>query len=321
MYPSNRLRRLRQTPHLRELFSETVLSQYDFIYPVFVEEEVDEDVPIRTLPGVSRIAESRLARHVEELYEEGIRAIILFGVSHHKDHEGRDSWNSDGLLARMIRTAKSTVPELTVISDNCFCEYTSHGHCGIVENGTVHNDKTLQNLAKQAVVCAEAGADIIAPSAMMDGQVTAIRSALDRSNFQQKPIMSYSTKFASHYFGPFREAASSTFSGDRKSYQMDFRNRREALLESLQDVEEGADILMVKPAGTALDIIADIRKAALQPLAAYQVSGEYAAIKFAAQAGALDETGAMLESITAIKRAGADLIISYFARDVIKLLR
>jgi porphobilinogen synthase len=257
-----------------------------------------------------------LAREIEKFYRAGIRAVMLFGISHHKDELGSETWNPNGLLARMIRTAKQAVPEMVVISDTCFCEYTDHGHCGVIVEGHVHNDQTLQNIGRQAVNAAAAGADMIAPSAMMDGQVAAIRQALDDAAFVDTPIMAYSSKFASCFYGPFRDAAGCDLKGDRNAYQMNPLNGREALRESLFDEAEGADILMVKPALAYLDIIAEVRAASLLPLAAYQVSGEYAMIKYAAQAGAIDEKRAVRETLGAIKRAGADLILSYFAFDI-----
>lgn len=321
MFPINRLSRLRRTQQLRSLVNETFIDLNSIVYPIFVEEEINEQVEIAALPGQFRIPESHLSQHVQGLYEEGIRAIMLFGVSKHKDEIGSDSLKENGLLARMVRRAKSAQPEMIVISDNCFCEYTTHGHCGVFNHQRLDNDLTIINLAQQAVICAQAGADIVAPSAMMDGQVKAIRAALDESGFQHIPIMAYSAKFSSSFYGPFREAAGSALKGDRKTYQMNYANRREALREAAADEEEGADFLMIKPAGTALDIISDIHSHSNLPIAAYQVSGEYAAIKFAAMAGALDENAAMLETITAIRRAGALIIITYFARELANLIK
>jgi porphobilinogen synthase len=295
---------------------ETSVTLDDLIYPIFVEEEINDPVPIPSMPGVVRIPEKLLEREIESIAGDGIKALILFGISHHKDDSGSDSWNPNGLLARMIRKAKTTAPHLTIISDTCFCEYTDHGHCGVTHGGKVLNDLTAQNLAKQALTAVEAGADIIAPSAMMDGQVGAIRDALDKAGHTDTAIMSYSTKFASAFYGPFRAAAGSDLKGDRKTYQMDPSNGREAIRESLVDEAEGADILMVKPALPYLDVLSRLRERTLLPIAAYQVSGEYAMIKFAAQAGALDESRIVRETLTAIKRAGADLIITYFTRDV-----
>jgi porphobilinogen synthase len=317
-FPSVRLRRLRSTQALRDLVRETTLTADDLIYPIFVEEEIDDPMPVSSMPGVVRIPERRLAVEVERMARDGVRAIMMFGVSHHKDAAGSDSWRPTGLVARMVKKAKAAAPHLVVISDTCFCEFTDHGHCGVVEAGHVHNDTTIENLARQAVTAIEAGADMVAPSAMMDGQVTAIRQALDKAGHTDAPIMAYSTKFASAFYGPFRAAAGSELRGDRKTYQMDPSNSREALRESILDEVEGADILMVKPGLPYLDILARLRERTLLPIAAYQVSGEYAMIKFAAQAGALDEDRVVRETLTAIKRAGADLILSYFARDVIR---
>lgn len=315
-FPHVRMRRLRRSPQIRGLLQETTVSLNDLIYPIFVEEEVDEFGPIESMPGVSRIPEKMLGREIERFYRAGIRAVMLFGISHHKDATGSETWNPHGLLARMIRGAKQAVPEMVVISDTCFCEYTDHGHCGVIVEGHVHNDQTLQNIGRQAVNAASAGADMIAPSAMMDGQVAAIRQALDDAHFAETPIMAYSSKFASCFYGPFRDAAGCDLKGDRNAYQMNPLNGREALRESLFDEAEGADILMVKPALAYLDVIAQVRAASLLPLAAYQVSGEYAMIKYAAKAGALDEKRAVRETLGAIKRAGADLILSYFAYDI-----
>ena len=245
----------------------------------------------------------------------GIRSVILFGVSAKKDTSGSDSWSSEGLLHRIVKLSKKAAPELIVISDTCFCEYTDHGHCGVLEGEVVDNDLTVENLGKQAVTAAKAGADIIAPSAMMDGQVRGIREALDTAGFSDTIIMSYSSKFCSSFFGPFRDAAGCSLKGDRKTYQMDFRNSREAIKESLLDEAEGADMLLIKPGMPNLDTISKVRERTLLPIAAYQVSGEYSMIKFAAQAGALDGEKVVMESLTAMKRAGADLILTYFAKE------
>ena len=315
-FPSSRLRRLRQSESLRTLFQETEFSVNDLVLPIFVEEETSEYVPIEAMPGVLRIPESRLAFEIERYARAGIRSVMTFGISHHMDATGSDTWNENGLVARMARICKDTVPEMIVMSDTCFCEYTSHGHCGVLHDHGVDNDATLINLGKQAVVAAAAGADFIAPSAAQDGQVQAIRSALDEAGFIDTSIMAYSTKFASSMYGPFREAGGSVLKGNRKQYQMNPMNRREAVRESLLDEQEGADALMVKPAGAYLDVIRDIREASRLPLAAYQVSGEYAMIKFAAQAGAIDERAVVRESLGAIKRAGADIILTYFAMDI-----
>ncbi|MDD2066586.1 porphobilinogen synthase [Pseudomonas sp. 17391] len=315
-FPSVRPRRLRQNESLRSIFQETEFRLEDLILPIFVEEGIDDFVPITSMPGVNRIPEKRLAQEIERYARAGIKSVMTFGVSHHLDEVGSDTWNENGLVARMARICKDTVPEMVVMSDTCFCEYTSHGHCGVVHDHGVDNDATLVNLGKQAVIAAAAGADFIAPSAAMDGQVQAIRGALDAAGFHDTAIMAYSTKFASSLYGPFREAGGTALKGDRKSYQMNPMNRREAVRESLLDEQEGADVLMVKPAGAYLDVIADIRAASRLPLAAYQVSGEYAMIKFGGLAGAIDEGRVMRESIGAIKRAGADLILTYFAMDL-----
>ena len=322
MFPTTRLRRLRRTESLRSLVRETTVSANDLILPIFVEEEIDAPVPIAEMPGVSRIPEARLAREIEAIARDGVRAVMLFGISHHKDGSGSDTMDAGGLMARMTRVAKRAVPDLVVMTDNCFCEYTDHGHCGVLghEGGEtqVLNDPTLENLARQAVVAADAGADLIAPSAMMDGQITAIRRALDGAGHSGVPIMAYSTKFASAFYGPFRSASGCDLRGDRKTYQMDSMNGREALRESQEDEAEGADLLMVKPGLAYLDVLAGIRAQTLLPVAVYQVSGEYAMIKFAAQAGALDEARVVRETLGAFKRAGADLILSYFTRDVLR---
>jgi porphobilinogen synthase len=315
-FPITRLRRLRANPTIRDMLRETKVALDDLIYPIFVEEELDDFAPVESMPGVHRIPERKLGAAIKEISRAGIRAVMTFGVSRHKDETGSDSWNENGLLARMIRRAKDAAPELLVISDTCFCEYTSHGHCGVIQGEDVHNDHTIENLARQAVVAARAGADMIAPSAMMDGQVAAIRGALDGADFANLPIMAYSTKFASACYGPFRAAAGCDLKGDRKAYQMDPMNGREAIRESLTDEAEGADILMVKPALPYLDVLAQVRAHSLLPLAAYQVSGEYAMIKFAALAGAIDEHRVVRETLGSIKRAGADLILTYFAMDI-----
>lgn len=311
-----RLRRLRQSENLRALFQENILSKNDLALPIFVEEGLDDYQPIKSMPGVVRIPEKRLAYEIERIAKAGIKTVMTFGVSHHLDETGSDAWKQDGLVSRMSRICKDTVPEMIVMSDTCFCEYTSHGHCGVLHGEHVDNDETIHNLGLQAIAAAQAGADFIAPSAAMDGQVAAIRAALDKAGFGETGIVSYSTKFASALYGPFRDAAGSRLIGDRKTYQMNPMNRREAIRESLIDEQEGADMLMVKPAGAYLDIIRDVRERTLLPLAAYQISGEYAQIKFAALAGAIDEDRVVMETLGSIKRAGADLILSYFALDL-----
>ena len=315
-FPTTRLRRLRKSENLRRLMRETHVTTDDLIYPMFVEEDIDQPMPVASMPGVNRIPEKMLGAELKAVASEGLRAVMLFGVSHKKDATGSDAMKADGLIARMVKRAKDAAPDLVTITDICFCEYTDHGHCGVVGEHGVDNDLTLDNLARQAVAAADAGADMVAPSAMMDGQVAAIRSALDDAGHESVPIMAYSSKFASAFYGPFRAASGCDLKGDRKTYQMDPMNAREALRESLLDEAEGADILMVKPALAYLDVLTRLRERTLLPLAAYQVSGEYAMIKFAAAAGALDEKRAVRETLGAIKRAGADLILSYFARAI-----
>ncbi len=314
--PGFRFRRLRKTPVLRNLVRETHLRTDDLILPIFVEENIESRVEISSMPGVYRYPEVALPEVVQHAWKKGIRAIILFGVSSHKDASGSDSWSDDGLMARMIRAAKATQPEMLIISDNCFCEYTSHGHCGVVDENDVDNDKTLENLQKQVLAAARAGVDMVAPSGMMDGMIAAIREALDGNGYHTIPVMSYSTKFSSAFYGPFRDAVDSSFKGSRDSYQMDPANSREALAESIQDEQEGADILMVKPGIAYLDVLADIRANTFRPLAVYHVSGEFAMIKAAAKAGVIEEKAIVLETMTAFKRAGADLIITYYAEDI-----
>ncbi|MFT5130708.1 MAG: porphobilinogen synthase [Rhodothermales bacterium] len=311
-----RLRRLRRTSALRDLVRETQLSKNDLVFPIFVNDGITERMPVPSMPGVDNLPESALAAEVQRAWDAGIKAVILFGVTDQKDAIGEDSLRDDGLMARMIRIAKSAVPEIAVISDNCFCEYTDHGHCGVLCDGAVDNDATLANLAQQAVVAARAGADLVAPSGMMDGMVGAMRARLDAAGFSHVGIMAYSSKFASAFYGPFRDAVDSTFKGNRHGYQLDAGNAREAIAESLLDEQEGADILMVKPGIAYLDILARLKQEVSRPLAVYQVSGEYAMIKHAAAAGALDEKAIVLETLTSFKRAGADLILTYFAVEV-----
>lgn len=323
--PDFRFRRLRRTSTLRSLVRQNRLTPEDFVLPLFVEEGIGEPVTIPSMPGVVRYPEAQLTGVVKRAYANGIRAVLLFGVSTHKDDVGSDTWNENGLMARIIRLAKDAEPNMVVISDNCFCEYTDHGHCGVLCEGShegldVDNDLTLENLQKQAVVAAKAGVDMIAPSTMIDGMIGAIREGLDDAGFTQLPIMSYSTKFASAFYGPFRDAVDSTFKGTRSTYQMDPANGREALAESMQDELEGADILMVKPGLAYLDVIADIRAHSERPLAVYHVSGEYAMIKAAAAAGVIDEKAIVMETMMAFRRAGCDLIITYYAEQMAQWL-
>ena len=309
---------MRRTAALRAMVRENQVTAQDLILPIFVDEAADAPVPIGAMPGVSRIPLSGLAREIEAIARDGVQSVILFGIPRHKDAVGSDSLDAGGMLARMTRAAKDAAPELVVVTDNCFCEYTDHGHCGVLHAGSVDNDLTLEQLGRQAVISADAGADMVAPSAMMDGQVRAIRAALDAAGHRMLPIMSYSSKFASAFYGPFRAAAGCDLQGDRKEYQADPMNGREALRESAADEAEGADVLMVKPGMPYLDVLAQVRAQTLLPLGVYQVSGEYAMLKFAAQARALDEQLVVRESLAGFKRAGADLILSYFARDVIR---
>ena len=315
-----RFRRLRGSERLRALVRETSLAPSQLILPVFVEEGAKRAVPIPSMPGVVRHTEAGLGEVVARARDLGIGAVMLFGVSQHKDACGSDTWNPEGLMARMIRGARHAAPDMLVISDNCFCEYTDHGHCGVVEGNRVLNDPTVTNLVRQVLTAAHAGVDMIAPSGMMDGMIAAIRAGLDGAGFSHLPVMSYSTKFASAFYGPFRDAVDSSFKGNRAAYQLDAANAREALAESLRDEEEGADILMVKPGLAYLDVLAAIRAHCARPLAVYQVSGEYAMIKAAAAAGLMDERALVMETMTAFRRAGADMILSYFAEDVARWL-
>lgn len=318
-----RPRRTRRTAALRQFVRETHLSPSQFIHPLFIIEGSGIEKPIETMPGHSQRTVDRLAAEVAELRGLGVRSVLLFGIPAHKDARGTGAAAADGPVPRAIAELKRLAPELLVIADVCLCEYTSHGHCGIIhdESGVVDNDETLPLLGEAAVAYAAAGADIVAPSAMMDGQVRAIREALDAHGHTDTPILSYAAKHASAFYGPFRGAAESAPSfGDRRAYQMDAANTREALREVELDVAEGADLLMVKPAGSALDIIRQVRDRFPHPLVAYQVSGEYAMLKAAAQRGWLDEPRAALESLVAIRRAGADQVITYYAKEAARWL-
>jgi len=311
-----RLRRLRRNEALRALVRETKVEVGDLVYPLFVVEGSKIKQKISSMPGLYRLSNDLLPKEVEEIARLGIPAIILFGIPQKKDEAGSSAYHSKGVIQQAIRTIKKTAPDLLVVTDVCLCEYTSHGHCGVVVDGYVDNDKTLGLLAKTALSHAEAGADIVAPSDMMDGRVKAIRQTLDGNGFQDIPILAYAAKYASYFYGPFREAAESAPQfGNRRSYQMDPPNWREALREIEQDIVEGADIVMVKPALPYLDVIRKVRDTFNHPLAAYSVSGEYAMVKAAAKQGWLDEKGLVLEMLTAIKRAGADIIITYYAKE------
>jgi len=316
-----RPRRLRSSPTIRRMVRETTLSADDFIYPLFVDETISEPMPIASMPGVSRIPISQVGSTVREVAALGIPGVVLFGIPATKDAVGSAAWDPNGVVQQAIRAAKEASPGTCVIADSCFCEYTDHGHCGVLHGEDVDNDKTLANLQKEVVSYAQAGVDIIAPSGMMDGMIAAIRWALDEAGFTQVPIMSYAVKYASGYFGPFRDAADSTPAfGDRASYQMDPANRREAIKEAMLDVEEGADFLMVKPALAYMDIIREVKDATDLPMAVYNVSGEYAMVKAAAEKGWIDEKRVVLETMLSFKRAGADLILSYHALDVARWL-
>jgi porphobilinogen synthase len=315
---TRRPRRLRRTESIRALVRETKLSPEDFVYPLFVCEGEGVRREVGSMPGCFNLSIDELVKETEAARGDGIRSVILFGVPDEKDASGAQAYAEDGITQRAIRAVKRQVKDIVVIADNCLCEYTDHGHCGVIEDGEVLNDPTLDLLARTAVSQAEAGADIIAPSNMMDGFVAAIRPALDGAGFDQIPIMSYAVKYASGFYGPFREAAQSTPQfGDRRGYQMDPANAREAMKEAELDVEQGADILLVKPALPYLDIIRAVRERFDVPVAAYQVSGEYAMIKAAGRLGWIDEQRVALESLTAIKRAGADIILTYFARELV----
>jgi len=316
-----RPRRLRKTATIRRMVRETSLSPNDFIYPLFVDEGICEAIEVKSMPGVFRIPLSDVAKAVKEVEALGIPGIILFGIPNEKDDIGASGWDDDGIVQKAIRAAKEACPNICVIADTCFCEYTEHGHCGVLCGEEVDNDATLENLQKEAVSYAKAGVDIVAPSGMMDGMIAAIRSGLDEAGFTETPIMSYAVKYASGYFGPFRDAADSTPTfGDRASYQMDPANRREAIKEALLDVQEGADMLMVKPALAYMDIVREVKDATNLPMAVYNVSGEYAMVKAAAANGWIDEKRVVLETMLGFKRAGADLILSYHALDVARWL-
>ncbi|OPZ60585.1 MAG: Delta-aminolevulinic acid dehydratase [Deltaproteobacteria bacterium ADurb.Bin510] len=323
MFPENRPRRLRRTANLRALVRETQLNLNDLIQPLFIKEGARSEEPIASLPGQSYYAPDNLKSVVRRIEAAGLKGVLLFGLPKHKDAYGSAAHNKNGAVQEATRRIKDLAPELVVITDVCLCGYTDHGHCGLIgANGQVENDETAEILAKVALSHAKAGSDMLAPSDMMDGRVGVIREALDEAGFEHLPIMSYAAKYASCFYGPFRDAAGCAPAfGDRRTYQMDPANAREAVREAQLDVEEGADILMVKPAGPCLDIIRSLADEFNEPLCAYQVSGEYAMIKAASERGWLDEQAAVLESLTAIKRAGADLIISYFALQAAGLLK
>ncbi len=322
-FPQTRLRRLRATHALRGLVRETDLQASDFVYPMFVAHGLDRRESIVAMPGIDRLSIAHAVAEAGQAAALGIPAVLLFGLPASKDETGSGAWDDEGIVQLATRAIKEEHPEMIVITDLCLCEYTSHGHCGVVRpDGSVDNDATLELLTRTAVSQASAGADIIAPSDMMDGRVGAIRAALDEDGFTETPILAYSAKFASAFYGPFREAADSTPAfGDRRSYQMDPANGDEAVRETLLDVQEGADIVMVKPALPYLDLIRRVKEQTAMPVAAYNVSGEYAMIKAAADAGYLDERSAVLEALTGIRRAGADIVITYHAKDAARWLQ
>jgi len=318
----NRTRRLRKSENIRRLVRETKLSVDDLIYPLFIEEGENIETEIVSMPGIKRFSLDRISKELDEVVSLNIPSVLLFGIPAEKDDEGTETWNKDGIIQQAIRFIKKNYPSLYVITDVCFCEYTSHGHCGIIHDNDVDNDATLVNIAKQAISHAQAGADMIAPSGMMDGTIAMIRESLDNTGFVDLPIMAYSVKYSSAYYGPFRDAADSAPSfGDRRTYQMDPSNRDEAMREATFDDEEGADILMVKPALSYLDIVRDLKNNFDRPIACYNVSGEYAMIKAAAEKGWIDGEKVMMETLLSMKRAGADIIITYFAKEVAKILK
>jgi len=320
-YPVKRMRRLRYNPLVRDLIRETELSKNDFIYPLFVVPGKNVKKEIKSMPGNYQMSVDMIVEECRQVASLGIPAVLLFGIPEHKDEVGSGSYDPNGPVQQATRAIKENIKNLLVITDVCLCEYTSHGHCGLLNGEEILNDETVSILAKEAISHAEAGADIIAPSDMMDGRIMAIRKALDYKGFTKIPIMSYAAKFASGYYGPFRDAAESTPAfGDRRSHQMDVANGNEALREVESDIDDGADMVMVKPAGPYLDILWQVKQKFGMPTAAYQVSGEFAMIKAAGQNGWIDEERVMVESLIAIKRAGADMIITYFAKDIAKWL-
>jgi porphobilinogen synthase len=321
-FPEYRPRRLRRTAALRVMVRETRLAPAQLIVPLFVRSGTGVRQPVGSMPGCFQTSVDELVKDARAAAAVGVGGVLLFGIPDHKDAEGSSAWDDEGPVQQAVRALKREVPQLVVITDVCMCEYTDHGHCGILRNGEVDNDASLELLVRESLSHARAGADVIAPSDMMDGRVGAIRAALDGAGFENIPILAYAAKFASAYYGPFREAAESTpQTGDRRGYQMDPSNAEEALREVWQDIEEGADMVMVKPAGPFLDIVARVKAETGYPLAAYQVSGEFAMIQAAAERGWIDRDRAMMESLLGIRRAGADMIITYFAVDAARLLR
>lgn len=323
-FPALRMRRLRGSAKMRELLTETRLSVQQLVMPLFIHHGTAIRRPLESMPGLFQLSVDQLDQEIQEIVALGLPAVLLFGLPETKDAQGSASWQDSGVVQQAIRKIKNIAPELVVIADVCFCEYTSHGHCGIVENNDVHNDKTLEILAKQAVSFAKAGADVVAPSGMIDGMVGAIRHALDQANYTSVAILSYSTKYASNFYGPFRSAVDCGLQagGDRKTYQINPANVQEGLREALLDIQEGADVLMVKPALSYLDVIYRIKQAyPTYPVAAYVVSGSYAMVKAAAEKGWINGEAVMMEMLISIKRAGADFIITYFAKEAARLLQ
>lgn len=317
IYPIVRHRRLRYNPIIRDMVRETVLTKNDLIYPLFVAPGNNVKNPVRSMPGVFQMSIDKIVEECKEVRDLGLPAVILFGIPEHKDDRGSEAYDPNGIIQRAIQAIKKEVKDLVIITDVCMCEYTSHGHCGVLNGEEILNDETLELLAKESLTHAQAGADIIAPSDMMDGRVAAIRKILDENGFNKIPIMSYAAKYASGFYGPFRDAAESTPAfGDRRSHQMDIGNINEAIREVEEDIKEGADIVMVKPAGPYLDVIREVKQRFGMPTAAYQVSGEFSMIKAAGANGWIDEERVMVESVSAIKRAGADLILTYFAKEL-----
>ena len=319
-FPTNRLRRLRATPQLRKMVTETTVSPNNLIMPLFVVPGSNVRNEISSMPGQYQLSIDTMLEEAKKIEQTGLSSVLLFAIPESKDEAGSSAWNDNGIIQQSIRSLKEQVPGLTVITDLCFCEYTSHGHCGILDGDHLNNDATLENIVKQTLSHARSGADMIAPSGMIDGAVGAMRSALDSEKFSELPIMGYSAKYASAFYGPFRDAVDcAPGKGDRKSYQMDPANRAEALREAALDIEEGADIIMVKPALSYLDIISDLKHEFGLPTAAYNVSGEYAMVKAAAEKGWLDGERIMIEKLYSMKRAGADIIITYFAKEFAEL--
>ena len=319
---TNRTRRLRKTANIRRLVRENKLTVDDLIYPLFIEEGEHIETEIKSMPGIKRFSLDTVSKELDEVTALNIPAVLLFGIPSKKDDKGTETWNDEGIIQKAIRYVKKEYPNLYVITDVCFCEYTNHGHCGVLNDLEVDNEATLVNIAKQTLSHAKAGADMVAPSGMMDGTIVSMRKTLDKAGYYDLPIMGYTVKYASAFYGPFRDAADSAPSfGDRKTYQMDPANRTVGLREAVFDGAEGADILMVKPALSYLDIVSDLKNNFDHPIACYNVSGEYAMIKAAAEKGWIDGEHVMMESLLSMKRAGADIIITYFAKEVAKVLK